>query len=58
MLKLLGISEIKGSTDTIYWPTKSDEKSDLSNLQNRSKKLDKYCKVGMALSINDNANSH
>ena len=55
MLKLLDISETKDSTHKIYWPTKKDKKSDLSNLQTRWKKLKKYWKVGIELPINDNA---
>ena len=39
MLKLLDISEIKGSSHTIYWATKNDELSDFSNLQTGWKKL-------------------
>ena len=53
MLKLLDISEIKDSTHTIYWPTKSD----LSNLQTRRKKLKKYWKVGIELSLNGSTKS-
>ena len=55
MFKLLDISEIKGSTHTIYWPTKRDWKSDLRNLQTRQKKAKKmYWKVGIELSIYGN----
>ena len=41
MFKLLGISEVKGSTYTIYWPTKRDWKSDFNNLQTRWKQAKK-----------------
>ena len=41
MFKLLDISEIKGSTYTIFWQTKSNQKSDFKNLQTRWKKAKK-----------------
>ena len=54
MLKLMDISEMKDSTHTIYWLTKSDSISNLKNLQTRWKKLRKYWEVGIKPSINDN----
>ena len=55
MSKLLDISEIKGSTHTIYRPTKRESKSDLKNLQTRWKNAKKkYWKVETELPIDDN----
>ena len=55
MLKLLDISKFKGSIHTIYWPRKCD----LSNCKkNTWKRLKKYWRVGIELSINDNTKSH
>ena len=55
MFKLLDISEIKGSTHTIYWPKKGTKKVTWAIYRPDGKKL-RNCKVGIELSINDKQN--
>ena len=53
MFKLLEISQIKYSTHTIHWPKKQAKKVTWAIYRPDEKKLRKYWKVGISLSIND-----
>ena len=57
MPKLLDISELKGSTHTID-QHKMTKKVTWAIYRPDEKNLKKYWKVGIELSINDNAKSH
>ena len=57
MFRLLGISKIKGSTHTIYWLTNGTKKVTWTIHRPNEKKLKKYWKVAIELSINDNTSN-